>query len=179
MECTRLRMAATDQSAAHRKYREANREKRQVAFREWRAANRDAAVAATKRWQEANKDQTREYMRLYHGKKYNENVEYRLKVTLRNRVNRVLKLKNGWSFVRDLGCTVAELRTHIEAQFDDAMSWDNWGSVWQLDHERPLVSFDLTQREQFLQACHYTNLRPMTLDEHRQKSLTERRRNSM
>jgi hypothetical protein len=160
-----------------RDYRKANGDKTRAAFLEWRAANRDVALAATDRWRAANQNHLREHARLYYAKRYAENIDHRLKVILRNRINRVMKAKRGWSFVRDLGCTVAELRAHIEAQFTSDMSWDNWGPVWQLDHIRPLVSFNLMLRRQFLAACNYKNLQPMLLEEHRQKSLSERRHN--
>ena len=79
------------------------------------------------------------------------------------------------SFVRDLGCSVSELREHVEAQFVPGMTWDNWGTEWQLDHIRPLVSYNLADRTQFLAACHYTNLRPLGIYEHKEKSRTERK----
>ena len=42
------------------------------------------------------------------------------------------------------------------------MSWDNYGKKgWHIDHITPLVLFDLTNREQVLMACHYTNLQPL------------------
>lgn len=40
------------------------------------------------------------------------------------------------------------------------MSWDNWGE-WHLDHVLELALFDLTDREQFLKAVHYTNYQPL------------------
>ena len=40
------------------------------------------------------------------------------------------------------------------------MSWDNYGQ-WHIDHIKPLAEFDLTNRPQFLAACHYTNLQPL------------------
>lgn len=40
------------------------------------------------------------------------------------------------------------------------MTWENWGA-WQLDHIRELALFDLTDRAQFLEACHYTNYQPL------------------
>lgn len=33
---------------------------------------------------------------------------------------------------------------------------------------------DLTNKEEFLKACHYTNLRPLWFDEHSIKSVSER-----
>jgi len=32
---------------------------------------------------------------------------------------------------------------------------------WHIDHKKALANFDLTDREQFLQAMHYTNLQPL------------------
>lgn len=32
---------------------------------------------------------------------------------------------------------------------------------WNIDHIKPLASFDLTDKEQFAQACNYTNLQPL------------------
>jgi hypothetical protein len=66
------------------------------------------------------------------------------------------------SAVRDLGCTMPELVRHLEGQFLPGMSWDNYGfKGWHIDHIRPLGTFDLEDREQFLKAVHYTNLRPL------------------
>jgi hypothetical protein len=53
---------------------------------------------------------------------------------------------------------------YLESLFSSGMSWENWGSgpdKWHIDHKRPLASFDLTDRDQVLIACHYTNLQPL------------------
>jgi hypothetical protein len=68
------------------------------------------------------------------------------------------------SAVRDLGCTVGELKAYLESKFQPGMAWQNWGvgaGKWNIDHVRPLVSFDLTDRQQFLQAYRYSNLQPL------------------
>lgn len=66
------------------------------------------------------------------------------------------------SAVRDLGCSVAEFKTYLESKFQPGMTWANWSPAgWHIDHIRPLASFDLTDRQQFLQACQYTNLQPL------------------
>lgn len=82
------------------------------------------------------------------------------------------------SAVRDLGCSVEELRAHLEALFQPGMTWDNYGRgpkdnpralYFEIDHIIPLASFDLTDREQFLKACHYTNLQPLWHHQNRAK----------
>jgi hypothetical protein len=61
-----------------------------------------------------------------------------------------------------LGCTVAELHSHLESQFTEGMNWGNQGANgWHIDHRKPCASFDLTDPEQQLMCFHYTNLQPM------------------
>lgn len=93
-------------------------------------------------------------------KRYRENVQHRICVTLRNSINRGLKKGKAGSAIRDLGCTIPELKKYLESKFQTGMTWENQGS-WHIDHIRPLVSFDLTDRAQFCQAVHYTNLQPL------------------
>lgn len=95
-------------------------------------------------------------------------IQYKLQLGLRKRFYMALKnnQKKG-SAVRDLGCTISEFKFYLEGQFQDGMSWDNWGPAsterrtWHIDHKIPLAFFDLTNREQLLKAVHYTNLQPM------------------
>ena len=89
--------------------------------------------------------------------------QFKLQCYLRSRLNRAIKnIQKTGSAVKDLGCTIPELKIHLENQFLPGMSWDNWSPTgWHIDHEVPLDAFDLTDREQFLKACNYTNLQPM------------------
>lgn len=92
-----------------------------------------------------------------------DNLQRRLAYNLRTRICVAIRSsQRSGSAVRDLGCSISEFRDYIEAQFVESMSWDNWGvNGWHLDHKRPLASFDLSIREQFLIAAHYTNYQPL------------------
>lgn len=59
-----------------------------------------------------------------------------------------------------IGCTAAFLRTWIESQFPRGMTWKN-RAKWDLDHIRPVASFDHSDPKQVSKCWHYTNLRPM------------------
>ncbi len=177
MECNRLKCAkvpAEENRRRAREYRNNNLEARKEAYKIWRAANRDKALDATDRWREQNIEKIRENVKLYLNKKYSEDISYKLRVTLRNRTHRAIKGQKVGSFVKDLGCSISQLIEYISSQFRDGMDWDNWGKIWQLDHKKPLVSFDLSNREEFLLAANYSNLEPLMIHEHRIKSVLER-----
>lgn len=64
--------------------------------------------------------------------------------------------------INALGCSIADLKKHLESRFKDGMSWNNYGRFgWTIDHIKPLSSFDLTNDDQFMKASHYTNLQPL------------------
>lgn len=90
------------------------------------------------------------------------NIQNRISNNLRIRLRTALKRNQKiGSAIIDLGCSVEQLRIHLECQFDSKMTWDNYGRYWTIDHIKPLASFDLTDRAQFLEANNWSNLRPL------------------
>lgn len=61
---------------------------------------------------------------------------------------------------RLVGYTMAELRTHLEKQFQRGMNWDNYGE-WHIDHIVPASSFDLAHADQVRACWHLSNLQPL------------------
>jgi hypothetical protein len=91
-------------------------------------------------------------------------ISTRLRNNLRSAVNRRLRKgeSKAGSAIVDLGCSIEEFEKHLESLWTPGMCWKNHSQYgWVIDHIKPLASFDLTVREQFLQACHYTNMQPM------------------
>lgn len=103
------------------------------------------------------------WVRQHYKNKSQTDIQYILAKRLRTRLYCALKgnFKAG-SAVRDLRCSIAEFKEHLESQFAEGMSWNNYGKDgWSMDHIIPLHSVNLTDREQFLRVCHFSNLRPL------------------
>ena len=114
--------------------------------REWRAKNREKRLATS---------------RTYDARQLRENLQRRISKNLRHRIYKAMLGKTrGISAVKHLGISIPEFKTYIEAKFTSGMSWENYGK-WHLDHKIPLNTFDLTDQEQALAACHYTNYQPL------------------
>lgn len=142
--------------------------------------NREENIARVKRWKAANpekvkvidKNRDKQKDAEYFKNKYKTDLNYRIKVILRNRLRCAIKNnQKAGSAIKDLGCSIEEFKTYIEAKFQPDMSWDNHGlKTWHLDHIVPLDKFDLTNPEEFKKACHYTNIQPMYATENLRKS---------
>ena len=67
-------------------------------------------------------------------------------------------------YLTDCGCSVTFFRAWIESQFDETMTWENYGNratvSWSMDHYLPLVAFDLTDPTQKYLAFSWLNFQP-------------------
>jgi hypothetical protein len=113
----------------------------------------------------------RAYMRNYVRDRLLTDPAFKLVYNLRTRVHLALKgTRKSARTLELLGCTVEELRAHLESQFKPGMTWGNQGyRGWHIDHIRPCASFDLTDPEQQRACFHYTNLQPLWAEENMQK----------
>jgi len=142
--------------------------------KKYRINHREKLLTKKKAYYEANKNKVKNYTKINREKinkrnqiwqriYYNNNIQYKLGVRLRSRLYDALNVKHKvGSAVKDLGCSIDELKSYLESKFQPGMTWDNHTlDGWHIDHIKPLASFDLTDRKQFLEACHYTNLQPL------------------
>jgi hypothetical protein len=123
-----------------------------------------------KTWSVSNKEQINNYNRY----KYKNDIQHKLKVTIRNRLNTYLRnhgITKYKSSTYSIGCSYAELKLHLESQFKKGMTWDNHQLVggWHVDHIKELCQFDLTDTKQLDMAQHYTNLQPLWAGENLSK----------
>jgi len=147
----------------NKNWNENNKDKRKEYSKVYWEVNKDKIIVKTKVYREANKDKIKLKKKAYCKNKRKTDIQFRLSCNLRSRLKSAIKgnFKAG-SAVKDLGCTVEQLKQYLESKFSPGMTWDNWTvDGWHIDHIKPLASFDLTDRNQLLEACHYTNLQPL------------------
>ena len=70
------------------------------------------------------------------------------------------------------GCDIEFIRKHLEALFEEGMSWQNHGLLkdgWQIDEIRPISSFDLTDIRQQKVCFNWRNRQPLWSTDNRVK----------
>jgi hypothetical protein len=121
-------------------------------------------------WRKRNKEKFAEYQKKY----ISSNENLRFAARLRTLVYVSLKTQSASkaSGTVDLvGCSIAELQSHLASKFKPGMSWANHGrDGWHIDHIIPCSLFDLTDSEQQKKCFHYTNLQPLWAIENIKKS---------
>jgi len=111
-----------------------------------------------KEYKLANKEKLKNKQKIYMGE-YLKKPENRLIFNIRRRLSDFIRSKNSADRA-GVGCTKEFLISHIERQFNNGMTWDNYGTVWHIDHIIPISKFKRT-KEELLKANHFTNLQPM------------------
>ena len=152
-------------SAADKRYAAKNKEKIAEYHKEWSDKNRLHLRKTHKNWRDSNKDHIDRYKRDYERNRRRIDPKYRLGARTRTAVYTCLKERDVAKYRSTfdiLGYTLEELMIHLEKQFTEGMSWDNYGE-WHVDHKIPMASFNfetVEDREFKLCWC-LDNLQPL------------------
>ena len=142
-------------------------EKHKLYRREYSRNNKQKNNARARLWRNKNKEKYAEYRKIY----AKRNPYIRIQKILRTRINDAINgsVKSAKT-MQLIGCKINEFIIHIEKQFANKMTWENYGSVWHIDHIRPCASFDLSLEDQQRICFHFTNLRPLLKMDNLKKS---------
>jgi hypothetical protein len=161
---------------ASKEYYQAHKEERKAYRKAYYQTHKEKEITYGIEYKENHKKEMKEwkrnYSKNYQRERRRNDINFKILCGLRERLNKAIKhnQKSG-SAVKDLGCSVFELKIHLESKFQEGMTWENYGyRGWHIDHITPLISFNLQNREEFLKACHYSNLQPMWAEENLKKS---------
>jgi len=162
---------------------------KKVADKKWRDSNKEYLSNKSKTWYEQNREHRKQYLKEYREKNidsirktkrdYERNRKasdplYKLISNFRTAIYQVLKESNvekNRHYFDILQYTPEELIIHLESQFKDTMSWDNYGE-WHVDHKLPITSFNIEEMgdKEFMKCWELENLQPMWGDENIRKS---------
>lgn len=112
-----------------------NRESRSEYQRKYIEDNRQSLLDKRRKYTEENREIIREQRREYRKKQL-------MSEFIRNSLNRIFTNWRGGREEAEIvnGYTVKQLKSHIESQFKDGMSWEN-RSEWHVDHIKPVSLF--------------------------------------
>lgn len=149
-----------------KEYRKLNAEKVQLCCKNYRESERGKALGIEYRKRNSKK------RRSYEAEKLKNDIQFKLKKTLHNRILGVLKLnRKSDNTIKLIGCSTESLKNHLELLFLQGMSWENHGE-WHIDHIVPCVAFDLSIPENQRKCFNYKNLQPLWAIDNLRKSIS-------
>jgi hypothetical protein len=109
----------------------------------WHEANPERCAENAKRWVEENHEKRLEISRQYN-RKTRSTPKGNLSSTMSKRMNESLRkgMKAGRHWETLVDFTVDQLKAHLEKLFKPGWTWENYGTVWHVDHKTPIAAFN-------------------------------------
>lgn len=170
------------QKEKHKKWREEHKEHRREYNKAWVEENKEHKKKTDAEYRIKNWDKKKVQIAKWKRENYakmksdpsrkKEFAEHKIKYNTSRRIREILGQDKSKKCLDYVGCSLDKFRIMLETQFQDGMSWDNYGEnvdggktrVWHIDHRIPCDAFDMTN-ELHRNACfHYKNLQPLWWD---------------
>jgi len=150
------------------------KERRKKNYDKWYKQNKENRKEYHKKWRIENVDKWRQIKRDYEKNRKSNDPLYKLISNFRTAIYQVLKennVKKNGHYFDILKYTPQQLIEHLEKQFNDEMTWDNYG-LWHVDHKHPISLYNIKEigDDEFLKCWSLDNLQPMWGSENIKKS---------
>lgn len=144
----------------NRQYAREHKNKRKEYSKKFRQSN----PLYIKNWKKINKLKINEQEKL----RRKQDISFKLKKNVSRAIARAIT-KSGNSTIKYLPYTIEEFKFHLQLQFDDKMTWNNYGIYWHIDHIIPQSMFSYQSMEdvEFIECWKLTNLRPLEANQNR------------
>jgi hypothetical protein len=138
-----------------KKYINVTPEQKAICDKRYREKHYEQLKISKKDEYERNKDKYITRALAYQKTKYGK-----LKHNIRNRIGKAIKARTNSS--KDLlDCEITLYISYLEFQFDNEMSWENYGNFWQIDHVNQICNFNLNNDIEQKKAFNWKNTRPL------------------
>ena len=157
-------------SAYKKEYRNKNKESLKERKHEYYLSVKDTPEYIQKK--QNYRIRNKENSKIYFREKYKTDIEHKIAVSIRNRINKAIKRNSKSEHTFDLiGCSKDRLVEHIRSKYKEGMTDEGLmnGSI-HLDHIRPCASFMLSNKiEQYI-CANYNNIQPLWAEENISKN---------
>tara|TARA_B100001250_G_C19702030_1_gene745197 strand:- start:10 stop:1038 length:1029 start_codon:yes stop_codon:yes gene_type:complete len=108
----------------------------------------------------------------YQNEKRKIDPAFKMEKNLRNRLYQAMIHQNAYKCDKTMtliGCSKSFLKKYIEEKFLNGMVWENYGSMWVIDHIKPCCVFNLEDENDQRKCFHFTNLQPLWKEQNSEK----------
>lgn len=106
--------------------------------------NPEKAKSRSKYYRDNNKGRILARNKIYYREKLSSDPRFKLRRSFWKMLRRTTQasgVKKKGPTIRCLGYGVEKLKNRLEFNFSPGMSWDNYGTAWNIDHKIPLSKF--------------------------------------
>lgn len=156
------------QSEKNKQWRQENPERVKENMQKWLENNTEYKKQKDKEYREKHKEEYRENHRRWVKENYArmkaengpEFIQHKLKSNISRRIREIIGQQKSDRCNDYVGCSIENLKQHLESTFTDGMSWENYGQ-WHIDHKIPCAAFDLSNDLEMKACFHYKNLQAL------------------
>ena len=142
-----------------------NAERHNARCKDYYSKNKEQCLKKQKEWVVNNRDKRNNTQSKWRKKRRSSDPVWRLnKNTCKGIWDSLKKAKSGRHWESLVEFTVEELVAHLETQFKEGMTWDNYGAYWEVDHIKPV-----SLCSSFEEAWRLSNLQPLPAKENNKK----------
>lgn len=130
--------------------------------KQYRETHKEQIRENSRKWLENNVELRRENKRRW-DRKHRLDPTHRLSNNIRTNMCHALRGKKGFRKWESLvGYTLQDLINHLQSKLTPDMTWDNYGSLWQVDHITPKswFKYDVAEHPEFKKCWSLENLQP-------------------
>ena len=145
---------------ASKKYKANNKKHISNYNHEYKSEHKDISEY-NKKYNTENREAIQTRQTAQHRERRKTDLNYAMACKLRRDLYYFIKNGKNDTIEKLIGCSPKFFYKWIKYQFDETMSFDNYGKVWEIDHVNPCCNYNLTKEKYQLACFHWSNMRPL------------------